>query len=228
MSMRTGLLRAAALLSVACSLAVVPALHGQQAKSKPKQTAAARKPAEARKPSADARPSETPQKPRLKKVGARSLTEETPEFYEFWKLKAELELKALQARVAAKKAEIALRDAEFEIAKIAPTMAVLERLERRVAMKFPNETPLEDVLKYVIASTRGPNDSGIQIYMDPIGLSEADKTPLSPVTIDQEGLPLRTSLRLVLHQLGLEYEVREGMMTITSEESALYPNGGGK
>ncbi|MDE2508784.1 MAG: STN domain-containing protein, partial [Planctomycetota bacterium] len=83
----------------------------------------------------------------------------------------------------------------------------------------PTETSLEEVLKYVKSATQGPNDAGIQIYLDPVGLSEADKTPSSPVTIDLEGIPLKTTLRLILKQLGLTYTVKDGMITITSETS---------
>ena len=38
--------------------------------------------------------------------------------------------------------------------------------------------------------------------MDPIGLAEAEKSLKSPVQIDLAGLPLSTTLRLTLHQLG--------------------------
>ena len=48
-------------------------------------------------------------------------------------------------------------------------------------MSFPNETPLEDVLKYIKQATQGPNDAGIPIYVDPQGLQEADKTLTSPI-----------------------------------------------
>ena len=87
-------------------------------------------------------------------------------------------------------------------------------------MSFANETPLEDVLKYIKAATQGPNDTGIQIYVDPVGLSEAEKTMTSPVTLDVEGVPLKTTLRLALKQLGLTYAVHDGLLTITSESRA--------
>ena len=49
-------------------------------------------------------------------------------------------------------------------------------------MPFPNETPLEDVIKYIRASTKSPAfPDGIPIYVDPLGLTEADKTMASPV-----------------------------------------------
>ena len=45
--------------------------------------------------------------------------------------------------------------------------AVLAKLEQPVSMSFANETPLEDVLKYIKSATQGPNDTGIPIYIDP-------------------------------------------------------------
>jgi hypothetical protein len=97
------------------------------------------------------------------------------------------------------------------------TKSILSKLEEPVSMSFANETPLEDVLKYIKSATQGPNDNGIPIYVDPVGLNEAGKTMTSPVTLDLEGVPLGTTLRLVLKQLGLTYEVKDGLLTITSE-----------
>jgi hypothetical protein len=79
------------------------------------------------------------------------------------------------------------------------------------------------VLKYIKAATQGPNDSGIPIYVDPVGLNEAEKTFTSPVTLDLEGVPLKSTLRLLLKQLGLTYTVKEGLLTITSESSEDQP-----
>ena len=41
-------------------------------------------------------------------------------------------------------------------------------------MPFPNETPLEEVIKYIRNATTGPGmEQGIPIYVDPVGLQEA-------------------------------------------------------
>ena len=100
------------------------------------------------------------------------------------------------------------------------TKQILAKLDQPVAMSFPNETPLEDVLKYIKQATQGPNDSGIPIYVDPLGLQEADKTLTSPISIDLEGVPLKTTLRLLLKQLGLTFTVKDGFLMITSQESS--------
>jgi hypothetical protein len=101
----------------------------------------------------------------------------------------------------------------------AKTKQILEKLDQPVPMSFANETPLEDVLKYIKTASQGPNDNGIPIYVDPIGLQEADKTMTSPITLDLEGVPLKTTLRLMLKQLGLTYTVKDGFLMITSQES---------
>src|SRR5436305_14652287 len=99
------------------------------------------------------------------------------------------------------------------------TKSSLSKLDEPISMSFPNETPLEDVLKYIKQATQGPNDTGIPIYVDPVGLQEAEKTLTSPITLELEGVPLKTTLRLLLKQLGLTYTVKDGLLTITSESS---------
>ena len=103
------------------------------------------------------------------------------------------------------------------------TKGIIAKLDEPISMNFANETPLEDVLKYIKSATQGPNDSGIPIYVDPVGLQEAEKTLTSPITLDLEGVPLKTTLRLMLKQLGLTYTVKDGLLTITSESSQDQP-----
>jgi hypothetical protein len=105
-----------------------------------------------------------------------------------------------------------------------PSARILEALERPIPMRFPGETPLGDVLDYIRRATSSPSHPGIPIYVDPIGLQEAERSLHSPVQIDLEGIPLRESLRLALKQLGLTYEVREGYLRITSEDQDLLPS----
>ena len=99
------------------------------------------------------------------------------------------------------------------------TKQILEKLDQSIPMNYPNETPLEEILKYIKQATQGANDSGIPIYVDPLGLTEADRTMTSPVSLDLEGVPLKTTLRLMLKQLGLTYTVKDGFLMITSQES---------
>src|SRR4051794_7928052 len=87
-------------------------------------------------------------------------------------------------------------------------------------LSFPHETPLEDVIKQVRVRTRSTAfPDGLPIYVDPLGLTEADRTMTSPVVFDVKNVPLRTSLTLMLKQIGLIYRVKDGLLTITSQAS---------
>lgn len=97
------------------------------------------------------------------------------------------------------------------------------KLQQKVSMPFANETPLEDVLKYIETATQdeGKPNSGIPIYVDPIGLQEAEKSLQTPITLNLEGMPLSTTLTLMLRQLGLEYTVqKDGLLVIGNEHDA--------
>lgn len=96
------------------------------------------------------------------------------------------------------------------------TKQLLAALEEPIAMSFANETPLDDVLKYIKQATTTPTYSGIPIYVDPDGLREAKATINSTVQIDQQGVPLRTTLSQALKPLGLSYVVKEGFLMISS------------
>ncbi len=99
---------------------------------------------------------------------------------------------------------------------------IIAELAKPISMPFGAETALADVVKYLKTSTRGPEFAdGIPIYVDPIGLAEADKSMTSAVHgVEIEGVPLRTTLKLVLQQLDLTYVVRDGLLRITSSDSA--------
>ena len=95
-----------------------------------------------------------------------------------------------------------------------------EALKQPVPMRFNEETPFEDVVKSIHEATRAADGKGIPIYVDPIGLSEADKTMSSTVrNIELEGVPLRAGLRVCLDQLDLACRVKDGLLLITSREA---------
>ena len=104
------------------------------------------------------------------------------------------------------------------------SQAVIKKLDKALAMNFANETPLSDVLKHIRENTKSPDaPNGVAIYVDPIGLQEAEKTVNSTIELDLEGVPLRRTLQLALRQLGLVYWVEDGMIIITSESSTIEP-----
>ena len=113
-------------------------------------------------------------------------------------------------------------DADYLFDRDEKTKAILAKLNERISMNFPNDTPLEDVKRYIQQSTQDEAaglPAGIPIYIDPLGLQDADKTMASTVSIDLEGLPLKTTLRLMLKQIGLTHTVKDGYLYITSTAS---------
>src|SRR4051812_41451341 len=69
---------------------------------------------------------------------------------------------------------------------------VLKKLEDKIAMQFPNPTPLERVLEYIKAASRGPTYGGIPFAFDEDGMKRAGKTRTSRVLIDIKDEPLKT------------------------------------
>jgi len=65
------------------------------------------------------------------------------------------------------------------------------------------------------ATTKPPN-FGIPIVVDALGLQEVEKTLHSTVLIHLEAMPLKTTLRLLLGQLGLAYTIKDGLAVISS------------
>jgi RNA polymerase sigma factor (sigma-70 family) len=99
---------------------------------------------------------------------------------------------------------------------------ILAKLEDLIVMRFQEETPLEEIIKHIKDATKSSDmPDGLPIYINPIGLAEADKTMTSTIrNIDLQGVPLRRTLQLALTQLELAYFVDDGMLYITSQESA--------
>jgi hypothetical protein len=96
---------------------------------------------------------------------------------------------------------------------------ILKALEQPIPMQFRDEATLEEILAHIKTATSAPAYPSIPIYVDPIGLLEAEKTMKSTVSIDLQAVPLKTTLRLCLKQLGLAYFVEDGCLQITSQES---------
>jgi RNA polymerase sigma factor (sigma-70 family) len=107
----------------------------------------------------------------------------------------------------------------------ARSQAIRKKLDAAITMSFAEETALQDVIKWIKGNTESQDfPTGIPIYVDPIGLQEAEKTLTSVITLDLEGVPLRRTLHLLLRQLTLCYWIQDGMIVISSESS----EGGGQ
>ncbi len=107
------------------------------------------------------------------------------------------------------------REATDLVTRDPQSQSIIDKLNDPISLPFPNETPLEDVLKYITQNTQGPNDNGIQIHVDPIGLEDASATMQSPVTLNLEGVPLKRALKIMLDQLDLTYTVQDGVLFIS-------------
>ena len=100
---------------------------------------------------------------------------------------------------------------------------IVDVMKRPLALSYPDDASLEQVLKDIkLRSTGQPKlPAGIPIFVDPIGLSEADKTMMSTVRkqpSDQK-LTLREHLKRVLEPLGLDFTIKDGFLMITSQEA---------
>jgi hypothetical protein len=92
----------------------------------------------------------------------------------------------------------------------------------RITMHVARDESLEDVLKrlkVMSISSRVPN--GLPIYVDPIGLQEADATMMTTPgsDLDAKGESLKVFLNRVLKPMGLVSQLRDGLVTVTSKES---------
>jgi hypothetical protein len=118
----------------------------------------------------------------------------------------------------------AVRDSRLHLLGPNPRDWVIrDSLEKKVDLRF-EKTRLEDVLQFVKSATsKGPDDKGISIYVDLVGLNEAEKTLATPISFVSEGEPLRSSLERLLKSINLTYVIKGGLLTITSAPDELIP-----
>ncbi len=102
---------------------------------------------------------------------------------------------------------------------------IFEALEERIVPTYTDDSPLDEVFKSIKAlTTKNPKlpkiPNGIPIYIDPLGLQEAEKSMNSrvkrPPMADQ--FTLGEHLERILEPLGLAYEVKDNFLMITSKE----------
>jgi hypothetical protein len=87
------------------------------------------------------------------------------------------------------------------------------RLGKSCSVDF-KDTPLEEVLDQFRQST------GINIVADEPALTEAGVSLQRPITLRVDGLPLKQTLQMLLHQAHLSYVVQDGVVLITTESQA--------
>ena len=113
------------------------------------------------------------------------------------------------------------------------------KLDRVIPLKFPNKVSLNELVAYIKKATRDGDEKPIPIYVDPRVFGEqpiygdqpvsvAKKTADDPAfVIDLDDVPLRTSLRLALIQMRLEYAVSGGLLMIGGKAPENFGGGGG-
>ncbi len=116
----------------------------------------------------------------------------------------------LRSSIAVSAAELASHETNPQ------SKAILKKLDARIDMSFNGSNTLEEVLNYIKQTTATEDYAGIPIYVDPKGLKEAEASLQSPVELELSGVPLKTTFRLMLKQIGLAYCVRDGVLIVSS------------
>jgi hypothetical protein len=99
------------------------------------------------------------------------------------------------------------------------TKVILDKLEEKIDLTF-EKTSLEMVLKHIKkATSQGQDGKGIPIYVDPLGLQEAEKTLTTPISFTAKGEPLKSSFERLLRSIDLTYVVKDGFLMVTSRSS---------
>jgi hypothetical protein len=125
-----------------------------------------------------------------------------------------------------------LRDA-ISVYRLVQNEGIFDALDQPMALAYQDGDALSNVLKDIkMQTTKNPKlpkiPAGIPIYVDPIGLQEAERSMNSPVKRppSADTLTLGEHMRRVLGSVGLDYVVKDGFLMITSKESLNLPTGG--
>lgn len=97
---------------------------------------------------------------------------------------------------------------------------ILQRLDRAIPADATPPATLFEALELVQAATADVGmPTGVMIYVDPIGLLEAETRPNAPVKVRIEGMTARDLLRESLEPLGLDYQVKAGLLTVSHRQA---------
>lgn len=92
-------------------------------------------------------------------------------------------------------------------------ITIREKLGQPVDVRF-RQTPLKLALEEL------SEKSGVDIRLDPIGMSELGVSPRQPVTLELAGQNLRSVLMVMLRDLDMDWMLRDGVLWVTSEDRA--------
>ncbi len=98
---------------------------------------------------------------------------------------------------------------------------IRQRLDMVVGADFPKVASIETLLKTIKKITADETYSGIPIFVDPAGITDAKVTMASEVVDIPGQQPIRIVLSDSLRSLGLMYDVRDGFLMISSRTAIL-------
>ena len=101
------------------------------------------------------------------------------------------------------------------------TARIRQKLDMVINFDAADGATLETLLKGIKKLTTDATFPGIPIYVDPFGLSEANKTMSTKVGQDFKQQTIRSVLYFALRPLGLSYDVRDGFLMISSRTTIL-------
>jgi hypothetical protein len=91
--------------------------------------------------------------------------------------------------------------------------AIKQALAEKAVLAF-TETPLCDVIEYI------KDQHKLEIQLDKKALDDVGVAPDVPITCNLKGISLRSALKLVLHNLGLTFQIWNEVLMITTPEQA--------
>ena len=77
----------------------------------------------------------------------------------------------------------------------------------------------DEFLREVRILSADADQKSIPIYVDPIGLQDVNHTLATFVEVERDQVPIAEHLRRALGPLGMDYSVRDGLLTVTSAGS---------
>ncbi|MEO1999164.1 MAG: hypothetical protein ABGZ17_28290, partial [Planctomycetaceae bacterium] len=89
-------------------------------------------------------------------------------------------------------------------------LQIEESLNRQISLHFDN-SPLKEVMRHVSTV------ANINVVLDSLGLEEEGVTTNDPVSIDVDGIRLRSALKLMLEPKKLAFTIEDDVLKITSE-----------
>ena len=106
-----------------------------------------------------------------------------------------------------------------EPAKLVPSHSVQDALLKPYPFRFARPTPLADVAQQL------SRELGLPVVLDLAALDRLDVKPEDTVKLELQGVRLKTSLKLLLDQVGLTYRVipEDNLLILTDKEGSEDP-----